>query len=291
MKKITVIIILLYASIFTANTCYGELKDVPSDNPAYDAINDLIDRGVNVSHGYPDGTFYGNRKITKYELAYFMGTLALNMEQSGTIEIDTADIKEEIAYLRDELKKLKEQPEVIGDTTYSGILNLKCNYGNEIVYQYGHRPSLGPESGYRLQYSIQKNMGKDASLKLDLDTMDGGFNPPAQRGFPTSIMDIEGALTADIGLENPVKIRALVGPGTVAHIDTSGIAASEDHTYYSRPRPSFFLSTVMAGYDVTTGYLGRSIGTNGLVGTSEIDLQFGKKLGQIPLIGHVHQEV
>jgi hypothetical protein len=43
------------------------LKDVPATSWAYQSIKDLVDDGIIV--GYPDGTFKGNRPLTRYEAA------------------------------------------------------------------------------------------------------------------------------------------------------------------------------------------------------------------------------
>jgi len=42
-------------------------KDVPFDHWAYDAVQELVDQGVII--GYPDGTFKGDRAMTRYEFA------------------------------------------------------------------------------------------------------------------------------------------------------------------------------------------------------------------------------
>src|SRR6202020_2447239 len=45
----------------------GPLSDVPLNSWAYDAVNQLAKDGV--IKGYPDGTFKGNRPMTRYEAA------------------------------------------------------------------------------------------------------------------------------------------------------------------------------------------------------------------------------
>ena len=48
-------------SAFAANP----FSDVSTDDWAYQAVSDLSDQGV--VEGYPDGTFKGERNITRYE--------------------------------------------------------------------------------------------------------------------------------------------------------------------------------------------------------------------------------
>src|SRR5262245_28218838 len=45
----------------------GPFSDVPLSSPYYDAVNQLQQRGIFT--GYPDGTFGGNRALTRYEFA------------------------------------------------------------------------------------------------------------------------------------------------------------------------------------------------------------------------------
>ena len=45
----------------------GPFADVPTDHWAYDAVNELQQKGIVI--GYPDGTFGGKRAMTRYEFA------------------------------------------------------------------------------------------------------------------------------------------------------------------------------------------------------------------------------
>jgi hypothetical protein len=286
MKKIILFIITVYFLVSPA-FCQEMPKDISPDNPAYDAISDLVERGVNVSQGYPDGTFRGDKDINKYEAAYFMATLALNLRKTASIEVDFSDIEEEISYIRNDMMSIKQHQGTKNAITYYGSVELKHKYGSVFAYNQDHRNPLGPETNYRVKYSIEKTLGEDANIKMNLDTMDGAFNSATLRSFATKLIDIEGNLTADVGLENPLKIKAIFGPGSVIHRDTSGVAPSEDGTYYSRPRPTFMAGTVMGGWDVAGAYACRGVSNNGSVGTSEVNLQLGRKMGNFPLLGSV----
>lgn len=284
--KQALIIITLIAGSFLPAVCQEMPSDIPENHFAYEAVYDLVDRGINVSQGYPDGTFRGNRKTNRYEIAYFMSSLALSLKRTTSVEIDISDLKEEINWLRNEIKSIKDLPEMQQDLKLYGSAEFRGRFGSLLAYDPGQkRVPSGPETNYRFKYTVEKTLGKDANLLMNLDTMDGGFNSPTLRTFPSRLMDIEGNFVADLGFEKPVKVRAIVGPGSVLHRDTSGVAPSDDGKYFSRPRTSFFLSTPMAGYDVTFGYAARAVAANGRVGTSEINLQFVKEIGPCPIIG------
>jgi len=287
MKKLFVLLILslsIYAFCLPAS-CQEMPTDVPEDHYAYDAVYDLVERGINVTQGYPDGTFRGNRDTSRYENAYFMATLALSLKKSATYEIDVSDIKEEIEWLRNEITSLESQPGMKRDFEYSGSLELRSSFGYLLGYDARMRGPLGPETNYRLKYSAQKTMGRDANLKVNIDTMDGGYNSQTERALFPSLMDMEGNFSVDLGLQYPVKIKAAMGPGTVLHRDLSGVAPSEDYTYFSRPRPSVSIGTMLGSYEVTTAYVARGVASNGTVGTSEINLEVGRELGQLSFLG------
>jgi len=49
-------------------------KDMPDDHWAASAVYDLVNRGV--TNGFPDGTFRGNKKLSRYETAVFLSKMA-----------------------------------------------------------------------------------------------------------------------------------------------------------------------------------------------------------------------
>ncbi len=57
------VLLLCAASAFAQ----GPFADVPTDHWAYDAVNELQQKGIVI--GYPDGTFGGKRAMTRYEFA------------------------------------------------------------------------------------------------------------------------------------------------------------------------------------------------------------------------------
>ncbi len=285
MKKIWSFIVLLALALSFPVFCQEMPKDVKENDPYYDYVKDLVDRNIDVTQGFPDGTFRGDSNTTHYQAAYLMAKLALSLKRTTTSEIDMSDIEEEISWLRNEIKSYSELPEVKSAIAYYGSLDIDSKFGNLAAYDPTIKKEIGPEVSYRFKYSIEKEMGEDARLKINLDTMDGGFASSQARTFPLSLLDIEGDATADMGLEKPVYIKAVVGPGTVKHTDTSGVNPSENNTFYARPRPSFIVGTSMGGFDVSGMYAGRSISGFGQVGTSELNFQIGKKLGQVPVLG------
>jgi len=84
MKKVG--LLLLFAALWLAPSvsafAQGAFADVPIDHWAYDAIQKLADEGVVI--GYPDGTFKGQRAMTRYEFAMAISRLMDKMGD-GTV--------------------------------------------------------------------------------------------------------------------------------------------------------------------------------------------------------------
>lgn len=276
-----ILIIILIAS--APALCPEMPKDVPENSPAYDAITDLVDRGIDVTQGYPDGTFKGSRYTTKYDICYLMAQLAISFRKNITPEVDTSALEAEIEWLRQEIRKLKEAPENKKDFKTYGSAELRSGFGSIVSYDPRGRAPLGPETNYRLKYTVEKAMGNDSSFKLNLDTMDGGFNSATLRSFATRLFDFEGNITADIGMQNPVRIKAIVGPGTVYHRDASGVMPSDDYTVFSRPKTSFLINTLLNNYEMGTGYVARGVTSFGNVSTTEIFLSYSRVIGELPM--------
>jgi S-layer homology domain len=67
MKKLILVAVL---TVIVVAPCFAQAnpaQTVPFDHWAYDAVNQLVQRGIII--GYPDGTFKGDRAMTRYEFA------------------------------------------------------------------------------------------------------------------------------------------------------------------------------------------------------------------------------
>ena len=62
-------------------------SDVTPNDWAYQAVADLSEQGV--VEGYPDGTFKGERNITRYELAQIIARMLANEDQMSSAQLST----------------------------------------------------------------------------------------------------------------------------------------------------------------------------------------------------------
>jgi len=68
-KKLAVVIGIAVLALAASGVVFAQdpTQDVPFDHWAYDAVQTLVDEGCII--GYPDGTFKGDRAMTRYEFA------------------------------------------------------------------------------------------------------------------------------------------------------------------------------------------------------------------------------
>lgn len=77
MKKTFVIAMLLVLAL-TASTFAASFADVPANHWAYEAVNKLVAAGI--IKGYPDGTYGGQRTLTRYEIAVIVARVLEDIE-------------------------------------------------------------------------------------------------------------------------------------------------------------------------------------------------------------------
>lgn len=94
-------------------------SDITPDDWSYKAVSQLADEGV--IDGYPDGTFKGNKNITRYEMGQIVARLmakedTLTADQKATLDKLSTDYAGELDNLGVQVDKLENQ--VFKDTTF-----------------------------------------------------------------------------------------------------------------------------------------------------------------------------
>ena len=108
-------------SAFAANP----FSDVTPDDWAYQAVSDLSTQGV--VEGYPDGTFKGERNMTRYELAQIVARLMakedqLNAEQQATLDKLAGEYADELANLGVRVSNLEKK---VGNISWNGDARMR----------------------------------------------------------------------------------------------------------------------------------------------------------------------
>lgn len=108
--------LMLTTSFVMADNAFS---DVTPDDWSYQAVSQLADEGV--IDGYPDGTFKGNKNITRYEMGQIVARLmakedTLTADQKATLDKLSTDYADELDNLGVRVDKLENQ--VFKDTTF-----------------------------------------------------------------------------------------------------------------------------------------------------------------------------
>lgn len=119
-------------------TNVSQLDDVQPTDWAYEALRSLVERYGCIA-GYPDGTFRGNRALTRYEFAAALDTCLQQVQQlmgSGTANLATKEdleilnrlnqeFKAELATISARVDKLEERTDVLEQHQFSTTTKLK----------------------------------------------------------------------------------------------------------------------------------------------------------------------
>ena len=129
MKKILALAAMAALTAGVSAYAANPFSDVTPDDWAYQAVSDLSDQGV--VEGYPDGTFKGERNMTRYELAQIIARLMakedqLNAEQRATLDKLAGEYADELANLGVRVSNLEKK---VGNIAWSGNARMRFNQG------------------------------------------------------------------------------------------------------------------------------------------------------------------
>ena len=125
MKKILAIAAVAALTAGVSAYAANPFSDVSPDDWACQAVSDLSDQGV--VEGYPDGTFKGERNMTRYELAQVIARLMaredqLNAEQKATLDKLAGEYADELANLGVRVSNLEKK---VGNISWFGDARMR----------------------------------------------------------------------------------------------------------------------------------------------------------------------
>ena len=125
MKKILALAAVAALTAGVSAYAANPFSDVTPDDWAYQAVSDLSVQGV--VEGYPDGTFKGERNMTRYELAQIVARLMakedqLNAEQQATLDKLAGEYADELANLGVRVSNLEKK---VGNISWSGDARMR----------------------------------------------------------------------------------------------------------------------------------------------------------------------
>ena len=155
MKKILAIAAVAALTAGVSAYAANPFSDVSPDDWAYQAVSDLSDQGV--VEGYPDGTFKGERNMTRYELAQVIARLMaredqLNAEQKATLDKLAGEYADELANLGVRVSNLEKK---VGNISWFG--DARMRWKEQGYNTDGSRKADGWDGRMRINAKAQVN--------------------------------------------------------------------------------------------------------------------------------------
>ena len=175
MKKTLVSALATALVVGAASTTFAAanpFSDVPRDHWAYDAVTQLAADGV--VEGYGDGTFRGDRNITRYEMAQMVAKAMAKGDMSAS---DRALVDRLAAEFADELNNLGVRVSNLERNADMVKWNGKLRYTYESVKREGEKKDSANPLLFRLDPTAEVNSHWHVKARLDAT-----FNAKDDRG-------------------------------------------------------------------------------------------------------------
>lgn len=173
----------LFATAAFTVSAANPFADVDTSSWAYQAVSQLSDQGV--VEGYPDGTFKGDKNVSRYELAQIIARLmakegSLNDSQKATVQKLSAEYAGELQNLGVRVKELEKKTGNLSTITELRVQDIP-RYDN--VYK--DSKSSHDELSLRVRINTMANVNDRSTVYSQLETtmgMNGStpFNPNRQ---------------------------------------------------------------------------------------------------------------
>ena len=164
MKKILALAAVAALTAGVSAYAANPFSDVTADDWAYQAVSDLSAQGV--VEGYPDGTFKGERNMTRYELAQIVARLMakedqLNAEQQATLDKLAGEYADELANLGVRVSNLEKK---VGNIYWSG--DARMRYQDNSLVTDGKKASDTWDGRMRINVKGQVNENTTVNGRL-----------------------------------------------------------------------------------------------------------------------------
>ena len=164
MKKILAIAAVAALTAGVSAYAANPFSDVSTSDWAYQAVSELSDQGI--VEGYPDGTFKGERNITRYELAQIIARLMANedqynAEQRAMIDQLASEYADELNNLGVRVGNLESK---VGNISWSGDARMHfqhVNWGD----QYTGRIRLNAKAQVNDHIFVEGRLGHEMDFK------------------------------------------------------------------------------------------------------------------------------
>ena len=263
MKKILALAAVAALTAGVSAYAANPFSDVTPDDWAFQAVSDLSAQGV--VEGYPDGSFKGERNMTRYELAQIIARLMakedqLNAEQQATLDKLAGEYADELANLGVRVANLEKK---VGNISWSGDARM----------QYQH--ALGDTTKYADSWNGRMRINVEGKVN-DQVTVNGRF---------VNEMDFKDGDSSSTSMDR-INAKWTPNDATYVTIGRQGVALDVTGTFWDEDG---VFDGVAAGWDngkvgVEAGYGRFKSAENeaeGWSGQDKTEAWYGKLTGHI----------
>lgn len=275
-----------------------QLQDISPDDWAFEALRNLVERYGCIA-GYPDGTFRGNRAITRYEFAAGLNAClqqierliasqdsnGVNQEDLATLQRLIEEFKAELTTLGTRVDKLEGQVASLEDNQFSTTSKLNGNVVFDLAVADGDQKAVAsPEQNISPEVfgeeggDVEDGVQLTNRVRLNVDTSFTGrdrlrtrleFSNNYTLAEATGVAATTRNLTAG-NRENIVLDQLMysfpIGDRVIGHIGATGVLV--DDIFNAGPTASFAYNSINLFtaynnliYDVSSSN-GAAIGAN-----------------------------
>ena len=241
MKKSLVLAMAMALGVTASAYAANPFSDVPAGHWAYDAVNKLATEGV--VDGYPDGTYGGDKLMTRYEMAQIVAKAMAKGANVDKLAAEFADELDSLGVRVANLEKKADNVKVTGEIRYSyrdvdGDVN-----GNESVLRsrLWVNGQINEDWSYTGMFENNQDFGNETGdEKIDfarayvegrvdgLDVVAGRYN---EVPFSGNILDANLDM-AKVSYGDKIKVSAAAGKAyDSVEVDDTNLLDSDDRIY------------------------------------------------------------
>ena len=241
MKKSLVLAMAMALGVTASAYAANPFSDVPAGHWAYDAVNKLAAEGV--VDGYPDGTYGGDKLMTRYEMAQIVAKAMAKGANVDKLAAEFADELDSLGVRVANLEKKADNVKVTGEIRYSyrdvdGDVN-----GNESVLRsrLWVNGQINEDWSYTGMFENEQDFGNETGddeidfARAYVEGRVGGLDVVAGRynevPFSGNILDANLDM-ARVSYGDKVKVSALAGKAyDSVEVDDTNLLDSDDRIY------------------------------------------------------------
>lgn len=250
MKKSLVLAMAMALGVTASAYAANPFSDVPAGHWAYDAVNKLAAEGV--VDGYPDGTYGGDKLMTRYEMAQIVAKAMAKGANVDKLAAEFADELDSLGVRVANLEKKADNVKVTGEIRYSyrdvdgdvngneSVLRSRLWVNGQINEDWSYTGMLENEQTFHGEDDEEKDLGAsgDDDLSLarayvegrvgGLDIVAGRYNEVT---FSGNILDANLDM-AKVSYGDKIKVSAAAGKAyDSVEVDDTNLLDSDDRIY------------------------------------------------------------